>query len=437
MQSQDPLLGLLVDGRFEVLERIGSGGMGTVYRARQLSVDRDVAVKFIHESAAGDPERARRFEKEARIIARLEDPHTLKLIDFGIDRGRRYLVTEYLQGETLADRLARASLSAEAVRDLLRPICDALAEAHEQGVVHRDLKPHNIFLQRIGDREVVRVLDFGIARWHASELSTTTGALAGSPAYMSPEQARGDEVDGRSDLYALGVLAYECLAGRLPFQARTPALMLVKQLHDLPKPFDELSPPAVVPQAMEALVLHLLEKDPQDRPASARVLAQRLDGLRWDAPVEVARAEPAPEPVPSVVWTPPRRWPWGVAALAVAAVVAVAVWPGQAPEVIEDSGVPDARVPDARVPDARVAGCAGAGCAGAGCAGAGCPGARCCPARGGRRSAHPAAGAAQGAPHRRAPHRRAPHRRAPHRACHPGRAPPRLQARGAPARVTV
>ncbi len=339
--EHDALIGTTVDGRFTLLARIGSGGMGTVYRARQLSVDRDVAVKFIHEAGASNADHIRRFEKEARIIARLEDPHTLKLIDFGVERGRRFLVTEYLQGETLGDRLARVGrLDAEAVRALLRPICDALAEAHEQGVIHRDLKPHNLFLQRVGGREVVRVLDFGIARWQGSDLATTTGPMAGSPAYMSPEQARGEEVDGRADLYALGVVAYECLAGRRPFEARTPALMLIKQLQDRPKAFDELDPPVVVPQAMEALVLHLLEKAPEDRPASARILARRLDA--WVA-----------EPAPTEVEAPrrPRRWPWVVG---LAVVGGVGVWWAQGPETQGDSGAarPDAALPDAARPDA-------------------------------------------------------------------------------------
>ena len=348
--DHDPLIGTTVDGRFTVLERIGAGGMGTVYRARQLSVDRDVAIKFINEGSESDALRGRRFEKEARIIARLEDPHTLKLIDFGIDRGRRYLVTELLQGETLGARLTRQGpLPAAEVVRWLRPICDALAEAHEQGVIHRDLKPHNLFLQRIGDREVVRVLDYGIARWAESDLATTTGPLAGSPAYMAPEQARGEEVDGRCDLYALGVVAYECLAGRTPFQARTAALMLVKQLQDVPLPFDELNPPVVVPQALEALVLHLLEKDPADRPSGARALAERLDGLVLTAPpppVVPAASIPHPTDFEVELARPSQRWQWGVGlTLAVVLVLGLLrLWsqpqpPGQVPGLADLSAL--------------------------------------------------------------------------------------------------
>ncbi|MCB9553879.1 MAG: protein kinase [Myxococcales bacterium] len=282
----DPLLGAVLDGRYRIVERIGAGGMGTVYRARQLTVERDVAVKFLRADAYGDPRQVRRFEREARMIARLRDPHTLKLIDFGRrPDGQLYLVCEFLEGEPLDRRIARGPLAAAAALDLLRPVCDALAEAHAEGIVHRDLKPGNLFIERVGARELVKVLDFGIARWSEGEHSTT--GVSGTPAYMAPEQARGVETDHRCDLYALGAVLYACLAGRAPYLGSGLQVML-QAMAGPPPAFAALSPPIAVPPEVAALVFRLMATDAADRPQSATEVAAAFDRLRHEAAVRAS-----------------------------------------------------------------------------------------------------------------------------------------------------
>ncbi len=290
----DPLIGAEIDGRYRIEAPLGAGGMGLVYRARQLNIDRPVAVKVL---LGHDPALARRFETEARIIATLRDPHTLKLIDFGrMPDGRLYIVSEFLDGEALDARLKReGALEVEVALRIARQICDALTEAHELHIVHRDLKPANIFIERIGQREVVRVLDFGIARWREPGGDTTTGPIYGTPDYMAPEQAQGEAMDGRADLYSLGAVLYECLTGRVVYEADSAMAIILRHIQDRPRPFDALKPPVLVPDEVEALVMSLLEREAEDRPANAQALAQAIDALSRPAPVA-----PAPPP-------PPRR----------------------------------------------------------------------------------------------------------------------------------
>ena len=182
----------------------------------------DVAVKLLHQAAAMDAEVSRRFEEEKRIIARLRHPNILKLLDsFEMPDGDLGLVFEFVNGHTLAERIKRGPFTEKQTLFIIREVCDALAEAHLEGIVHRDLKPANLMLERIGDRPVVKILDFGIAK-NLDVTGHTQGHTLGTPSYMSPEQVRGQPLDGRSDLYALGIIAYECLAGQLPSRLRVP-----------------------------------------------------------------------------------------------------------------------------------------------------------------------------------------------------------------------
>jgi len=301
MDARDALVGVTLDGRFRVEAVVGEGGFGVVYRATQLNVGREVAVKVLRPEVSASARHAERFETEARIISQLRHPNTLKLVDFGrAPDARLYFVTEYLHGASLDARIAAGDLSQQAVVRLLVQICDALAEAHERGVVHCDLKPRNIFVERVGGQWIAKVLDFGIARlretaepldalaWSTDrEGAGGQSRIAGTPAYMSPEQLRGGLVDARSDLYALGVVAYECLAGAPPFS--DPETLSMDHLASPPLPFRERPEAVQVDPALEALVLQLLAKHPDDRPPTAQAVRARLVALEADAAREGQR----------------------------------------------------------------------------------------------------------------------------------------------------
>src|SRR4051812_47616210 len=227
----DPLLGQELLGRYKVVRLIGEGGMGRVYEAEQRvgTTTRRVAVKTLRPQLSADPQLARRFFREAETIVRLTHPNLIQFFDFGeLPNGTLALVMEYIEGQSLAQLLAAGPLDPLRVDRIFAQICGALAEAHGIGIVHRDLKPDNILLtQRGGQGDFVKVLDFGIAKISAAEDDRSTkltqqGMMVGPPPYMSPEQFSGDSIDARSDIYSLGVIAYEMLTNRLPFDARTP-----------------------------------------------------------------------------------------------------------------------------------------------------------------------------------------------------------------------
>lgn len=274
---RDPLLahlGRVIDGRFELRRLVGRGGTSGVYRALDRFTGETVAVKILYGPDDAPPlAQVRRFAREAEVIATLEHPNTLPLIAHGVVDGELpYIATEFLHGETLASVLARGPLGPLTVVRILDQICDVLTETHRRGIVHRDLKPHNINVEPIGDPDsawvLVRVFDFGLASWRLRGRVTVKGALMGSPRYMAPEQALDRPVDGRTDLYSLGVVAYECLTGHAPFEAPTPMAELVKHVSEVPRPVTERCPVALDP-AFAELIMALLEKRPADRPQSA------------------------------------------------------------------------------------------------------------------------------------------------------------------------
>jgi serine/threonine-protein kinase len=264
------LIGRVLDDRYELIEFIAQGGMGLVFRARQLSVDRAVAVKLLLNM---EDDAVRRFENEARIVSSLKSPHTVRLIDFGRSNGELYLVTELLDGQTLASILSSGPMAVQRVLELASQLCDSLIEAHEKGIVHRDLKPDNIFLQTVSGREVAKILDFGIARLLEAPSHNTTGFI-GTPAYASPEQVLGEPVDPRSDLYSLGVVLHECLSGSVPFKARGTVPLMTKQAYESPPLL-----PEEVPKDVAGLIGDLLAKAPGDRPLSARAVRSEIDWL--------------------------------------------------------------------------------------------------------------------------------------------------------------
>ncbi len=315
----DPMLGATIAGQYRVVGRIGSGGMGVVYRAVQKDLDRHVAIKVLHPSESDDEDTSRRFEKEARIVARLDHPSTLRLFDFGLLPDRRpFFVTEYLEGMTLERLAASGPLPWTRVLSLLEQVAASLEEAHGRSVVHRDLKPENIYVVDLQGEDRAKVLDFGIAKLGAST-DTMTGLVCGTPAYMSPEQALGQSVDSSSDLYSLGVVAYRCLAGRPPFLGDAPIAVLLQHVQDVPPPLRSLAPE--VPEAVAALVMRLLEKHPSRRlPSAAAVRAE----IRTLLEGRSRAAEPPPRR-PEATWSVRRMAPLiGLVALATGALLAFA-----------------------------------------------------------------------------------------------------------------
>jgi serine/threonine protein kinase len=269
-----------IAGRFRIEREIGTGGMGTVYLATHLGLDRPVAVKIIRREFAGDADVTDRFLREARTMAKLRHTHAAMIFDAGnLPDGRHFIVMEFVEGETLSQALAReGQFSATRAVEIATQICDVLEEAHRLGIIHRDLKPSNILLGKRG----VCVLDFGVAKVLASSAestatcaSTGSGQLIGTPRYMSPEQCLGQRVGARSDLYSLGVLLYEMLAGRPPFVDPLQSALLIKQATAPAPPLPKLRPDVGRPLA---LAVHtLLAKRPDDRPRTAAVAKALLE----------------------------------------------------------------------------------------------------------------------------------------------------------------
>jgi serine/threonine protein kinase len=268
--------------KYELLSKIGEGGFGAVYRARHRELQKTVAVKVLrgtHLNADG----AARFRREGINACRVQHANALHVLDFGTaDDALAYLVMELLDGHSLEDELRRGWLSFQQCAEILAPVCDVLAHAHAAGVIHRDIKPANIFLHSGPNGLVPKVLDFGIAKLVTSHLLeqqiTIEGWIVGTPAYMAPERFGAHVYDGTSDVYSMGVLIHQVIAGVLPFVSSEdhsePAGLAIKHLHDAPTPLREIEPDT--PEALEALVLRALAKAPADRPSAAEV----ADGLR-------------------------------------------------------------------------------------------------------------------------------------------------------------
>ena len=271
-------------GPYEIILPLGAGGMGEVYRARDTRLNREVAVKVLPAHFAGDPERLRRFEQEARATGVLNHPNILVIYDIGIHDGAPYIVSELLEGQTLRHRLEESSLSVRKAVEYSIQIAHGLAAAHEKGVIHRDLKPENVFITREGR---IKILDFGLAKLtevsgSASEVSTLAsateaGVLLGTVGYMSPEQVRGKPVDHRSDLFNFGAIFYEMLSGARAFQGDSGVETMNAILKEDPP--DLASRATNVPPALSRIVRRCLEKNPDERFRSAQDIAFALDAL--------------------------------------------------------------------------------------------------------------------------------------------------------------
>ncbi len=318
----DTLLPGQMLGAYRIISQVGQGGMATVYKAYQPSMDRNVAIKVLPRRLAESPEFAARFQQEARIIARLEHPHILPVFDFGESDGVTYFVMRYLEAGTLKTKMEAGVLELDEIDRLFTQLAEALGYAHAHGIVHRDLKPANALVDEHGN---VFLTDFGIAKLleSASPRLTQTDAIMGTPAYISPEQAKAQAVDRRSDIYSLGIILYEMVTGSVPFVADTPLAVILKHISD------PLPPPSVVkkdiPGPIERVILKALAKEPADRYASAEEFLSAWKRALDDT--ETAQRAPASRagtsfPAPTAVsQSAGGRTGWAVGCLIVACLV--------------------------------------------------------------------------------------------------------------------
>ena len=276
-----PETGEVIAGKYRIEGLLGRGGMGVVARGRQLELDRAVAIKFLRPALALDARPLQRFAREARIIAQMGSEHVVRVFDVGREKGVPFIVMEHLSGHDLAKEIAGGALSVERAVEFALHACEALGEAHSLGIVHRDVKPSNLFVaERFGGRESLKVLDFGVSKWllsaadHDTPQVTTEGGAVGTPAFASPEQlTRPETIDGRTDIWALGVVLYQALSGALPFKADTIPALYSQIISGEPTPFpsDQGVPPGLV-----AVLTRCLERDPKDRYQSMLELARAL-----------------------------------------------------------------------------------------------------------------------------------------------------------------
>jgi serine/threonine protein kinase len=308
--ERDPLRHATIGGKFQLQERVGQGGMGTIYRATQSGLNRQVAVKILKRELNVEPDTVARFHREAHAMSLLTHPNTVRVYDFGqTAEGLLYLVMELLVGELLTSRMERAELDVlDAVR-MTQQILHSLGEAHRKAIVHRDLKPDNVFVVRAeGHGEpVIKVLDFGIAKVVApdrrvDQFETQAGTVFGTPRYMSPEQAQGNALDGRSDLYSVGALLYQMLTGRAPFIEDDAVVVMAKHIQERPQPPTKLRPERPIPSKLNDVVMKAMAKDPAHRFQEASAFVQALE----DCVPDVTRAQ---QTALTGMWKP-RRASW-------------------------------------------------------------------------------------------------------------------------------
>jgi eukaryotic-like serine/threonine-protein kinase len=290
--------GHIVDGKYRIVRQLGEGGMGAVYEGENTRIHRRVAIKVLHATSAANAETVARFEREAQAAGLIRNDHILEVLDLGsMPDGDRYMVMEYLDGETLLDRIRRhGKLEPSYVVPVARQFLSALEAAHSAGIIHRDIKPENIFIVRkVGRPDFIKLIDFGLSRFGALEPEslkvTRTGAIIGTPGYMAPEQARG-HVDARSDIYAAGVLLYEAVTGKLPFECTSLHDLLFKISVEAPTPPREHEPS--LDEGLEAIILKAIATDPNQRYQTATELEEALEewAIAHDVPLSLAPQKP-------------------------------------------------------------------------------------------------------------------------------------------------
>lgn len=267
--------------KYEIVGLVGKGGMGLVYQAKHIELDKFVAIKILNTRLVQDDDAIERFKREARTLAKLEHPNIVKVFDYGVKGTLCYLIMEYLQGESLKTRLKNdKQVSLKEVKDFVKQVCAALEFVHKEGVIHRDLKPDNIFFHQEAGKEIIKLLDFGIAKLSlvssAGESLTVTGSVFGTPQYMSPEQCEAKALDPRSDIYSLGLILYEMISGSRPYEGDSPLSFMYAHVHTHPKDLAELMPN--IPQQISKAVMYTLVKDRENRCQNAKEFLQAFSG---------------------------------------------------------------------------------------------------------------------------------------------------------------
>jgi predicted Ser/Thr protein kinase len=278
----DPLVGKDFANRYHIEARIGVGGMGSVYRGRDKHLGRNVAIKVLLKDLRKDPEQIKRFFNEAKVVAKLRHPNTIQVFDFGeSDDGSYYIAMEFMSGEQLDDHVAKHEMSLMRVIEIVEQVCLSLEEAHNAGIIHRDLKPDNVFIDTVDNKRIVKVIDFGIAKlMSGGENLTQAGMVFGTPAYMSPEQAKGETLDPRSDIYSLGVIIFFLLTGKPVFTGENPMEIAIKHITTQPPALAPLSKLGELPADLIALVESMLSKDRDVRPRTAGVVRTSLMDIK-------------------------------------------------------------------------------------------------------------------------------------------------------------
>ncbi|MBI2389956.1 MAG: serine/threonine protein kinase [Deltaproteobacteria bacterium] len=280
-RADEIVVGSVIDGHYRVDRILGEGGMGVVFAVTHTRLNKRFALKLLKKDLARDPDTRARFLLEAQAAGQIHHPNVVEITDYSsLPDGSAYLVMEFLDGQPLSKtvKLGGALPALRAVA-IVRDVANALQAAHDHGIVHRDLKPDNVFLVQVQGREIAKILDFGVAKVAGSAKLTRTGMVFGTPHYMSPEQASGGAIDGRTDVYALGVIMYEMFTGRVPFEADTYMGVLTKHMFEAPVPPSQLAGPARELGALEDVTLKALAKRPEDRYASMRELVADLDRI--------------------------------------------------------------------------------------------------------------------------------------------------------------
>ena len=300
-----PWAGVLIDGRYRLKEKLGEGGMGTVYKVEHVRMGKVLALKVLRPEVALDKQLKQRFQQEARVVSRLSHTNTIQVFDFGeLEDGSLYIAMEYLHGRDLAWTLrTHGSMSQERAVSIGSQVLASLSEAHEQGIIHRDIKPANVMLiKRKDDEDLVKVLDFGIAKLVVDEQRkdiTGVSDFLGTPAYMSPEQAQGEDLDARSDLYSVGALLFELVTGRGVFLGPNPMSIVTQHITDMPPRFSDAVPGKPISQSLEQLIRKALAKRPEDRFANADEMRKMLEKVRRDWGYTSGEYTPPPNDVPT------------------------------------------------------------------------------------------------------------------------------------------